>query len=128
MRIAISALSMFLLAEHTNTYGHVIKNEAALTNIYVENHQDWPMDSDFLKGLQLGAYVAEDDEDEEPIKCPAVKVPNFMSWIEYMEPAKVALLKYANDGKEIPELDLFTDSIERVFKIWKVFDNDYEGS
>ena len=125
MRVAINALSMVLFAGLTSAGG--IEDAAPKKNIYVESRMDWPMDSDFLKGLQLGAYIAEDDEDEEPIQCPPVKVPNFMSWIEYLEPAKIALLKYANEGKEIPEIDLFTDSIERVFKIWKVFDTDYEG-
>ena len=47
--------------------------------------------------------------------------------MEYLEPAKIAILKYANSGNDIPELDLFTNSIERVFRIWKVFDDDYEG-
>ena len=122
MRIA---LGVSLLAGLTNAANSI--ETAKYKNIYVESHMDWPMDSDFLRGLQMGAYLIEDEEDEEPIKCPQVKVPGFMSWIEYAEPAKVALLKYANNGEPMPELDLFTDSIERLFTIWKVFDDDYEG-
>ena len=63
-----------------------------------------------MKGVQMGAFLEEDEEDDE-FKCPPVPVPGIMSWIEKAEPAKVALLQYANEGKAIPELDMFIDSI-----------------
>ena len=99
---------------------------AGKSNTYVEYHQAWPWDPDFTRGIQMGAFIDEDGEEDE-FNCPIVPTPGFMSWIDYAEPAKVALLSYANEGKPIPEIDIFIDSITRVFKIWKVFDKSYEA-
>ena len=49
-------------------------------NKYVEYHQPWPMDQDFMRGVQMGAYLEEEGEEDE-FKCPVVPTPNFMSWI-----------------------------------------------
>ena len=95
-------------------------------NIFVQHHEPWPMDPDFMRGVQMGAFIVEEG-DEDEFKCPKVPTPGFLSWIDYAEPAKVALLQYANEGNPIPELDMLQDSITRVFKIWKVFDKNYEA-
>ena len=60
--------------------------------------------------------------------CPEVDTPSFLSWIEYAEPAKVALLQYANNGEPIPEIDMLMNSLQGVFKIYMVFDDEkYQG-
>ena len=84
------------------------------------------MDPDFLRGVQMGAFMEEDGEEDE-FKCPVVPTPNILSWIDKAEPAKVALLQYANEGKPIPEIDMAVESFTRIFKIWTIFDKKYEA-
>ena len=66
----------------------------------------------------MGLFIdVEDDDGEDNMGCPEVNIPSFFSWLEYVEPAKVVLLQYANNGEPIPEIDILINSLEGVFKI-----------
>ena len=33
-------------------------------NLFVEHHEPWPMDPDFMRGVQMGAFIEEDGDED----------------------------------------------------------------
>ena len=76
----------------------------------------------------MGAFIEEDGDEDDNLGCPDVETPGFLTWIDYVEPAKTALLQYANNGEPIPEMDLMLNSMQGIFKMYTVFNkDDYKG-